>query len=53
MSQKKVDLFVHVKKCPAGSAEEITRTIVEMVVRDLWPNNTVRGVSFQQMMHIN
>ena len=32
------------KKNQAESAEEITRGIAEMVVRDLWPNNIVERV---------
>ena len=36
-SQRKLDSFVHAKKCPAERAEEITRRIAEMVARDLRP----------------
>ena len=43
-SQHKADSFVDAKKCPAESAEEITRRIAEMVARDLWPISIVEGV---------
>ena len=45
-SQRKLDSFVHAKKCPAEHAEEITRRIAEMVARDLRPISIVEGAGF-------
>ena len=42
--------FVHVKKCPAESAEEITRRIAEMVVRDLQSIHIVERVGFMHLL---
>ena len=49
-SHRKVGSFVHVKKCPAESAEEITRRIAEMVARDLWSININEGVGFMHLL---
>ena len=40
-SQRKLDSFLHTKKCPAERAEEITRRIAEVVARDLRPISIV------------
>ena len=45
-----MDLFVHVKKCLAESAEEITRRIAEMVVRDLQSIHIVERVGFMHLL---
>ena len=45
-SQRKLDSFVHAKKC----AEEITSRIAEMVARDLWPISIFKGAGFKHLL---
>ena len=49
-SQRKLDSFVHAKKCPAERAEEITRRIAEVVARDLRPISIVEGAGFKHLL---
>ena len=48
--QRKLDSFVHAKKCLAERAEEITRRIAEMVARDLRPISIVEGAGFKHLL---
>jgi hypothetical protein len=49
-SQRKLDSFLHTKKCPAERAEEITRRIAEVVARDLRPISIVEGAGFKHLL---
>ena len=50
-SQRKLDSFVPVKKCPAERAEEITVRIAEMVARDLRPISIIEGASLKHLLN--